>query len=159
MRWISGCLWLRGFACVIVSHRRKVGDDGAKRSRKTSRRRQSHAPLCGDQKFHKLRFGKLCKKAWAWGRMVGAGRIADKGHRTAYYTYLNLSSQHDVRITRVSQTKNPSKLLHGKVADITNLQLWGLSCDRGLAQLLTTWRLTNAPGYPSLALRLRSCLR
>ena len=159
MRWISGCLWLRGFACEIVSRRRKVGEDGAKRFRKTSRRRQSHAPLCGDQKIHKLRLGKLCKGTWAWGRMVGAGRAADKGHITAYYTYLNLSPQHDVRITRVGHTKNPSKLLHGKVADITNLQLWGLSRDRGSARPATTRRLTHAPGYPSLARRPRSCLR
>jgi hypothetical protein len=35
------------------------------------------------------------------GTMDGAGRV-DTGHSTAYGTYLNLSLQHDIRITRVS---------------------------------------------------------
>ena len=44
-------------------------------------------------------------------------------------THLDLGPQHNVRIPSICQAKNPSELVHRQLADVANLQLWGLPYD------------------------------
>src|SRR6266702_3372698 len=101
MIWISGCLWLRGFACEIVSQSQSsmvhaaVSERGASVANKlpvpnrtgparhgmvpnnhikaTPCQRSSENASVGASKSTNSRLGNLCEKAWVWAGWLERG--------------------------------------------------------------------------------------
>lgn len=67
-------------------------------------------------------------------------------------------------VTRIRETKDSTKLLHGEIADIANFELGGLAHDprregtdeQARERAATRGDGQDAPGCPSLVLRPRS---
>ena len=60
--------------------------------------------------------------------VMGEGRIESR-HEALERTYLDFSPQDDVCITRISETKNSTKLFRSEITDVANFEFGGLAHD------------------------------